>query len=971
MLRKVGRVAGRELTGFFASPAAVLFLAAFLGVTLFIFFWVATFFERNLADVRPLFQWMPLLLIFLVAALTMRAWAEERRSGTLELLLTSPTAPFELVLGKFLGAMILVLIALALTLPLPITVALIGPLDWGPVIGGYVAAIFLAASYVAIGLWISCRTDNQIVSLILTVVIAGVFYLIGSDPLSGLGGYRTTEWLHALGAGSRFSSITRGVLDLRDIYYYLSITATFLLLNRLALERLRWAGNPPSASHRRWYWAVGLLAANMLGANLWLGQLEQARVDLTAGHMYTLSDATRGYLRELQEPLLIRGYFSAATHPLLAPLVPQLHDLLQEYAVAGGRRVHVEFVDPHDDPKVEAEAGSRYGIIPEPFQVSGKYASSVVNSYFDILVSYGDQYQVINYRDLIDLKVRDEQHFDVELKNPEYAVTSAIRKVLLSYQGGGDPFDALQQPVTFNGYITAASNLPETLQSARQSLEHALAQLQTEAGGKLKLEWQDPSSNSALAARLTRDYGFRPMVVSLVDPKTFWFYMTLTRAGQTEQVPLPSTIDEAGFKSAIEDAVKRFSPGILKTIAVVAPSAPPSEFSRFMPHQTQTFSELRNALSGSARWIDTDLKSGVVPNDADMLVLLDPRNLDQKQVFAIDQFLMQGGSVMVATAPIAVSLGQSLDAQPVKSGLEDWLRDNGLSLGPGLVLSAQSGSLPIPIQRDVGGFTVNEIELANYPYIVDVRSDGLDGASPITSALGQIDVPWAAPITVDARHSQGRKLTVLIRSAGASWTSPSTSLLPDYRSYPELGFVAGQRPAPQTLAVMLEGRFDSAFKGKPSPLLAAGNAAPDPPAADAGQGAKPPAAANSAATPATQINGVLDHSPNSARLVLVGSSALFSDQAINLIGQTLGSPDSKPAEFAQNLIDWSLEDQGLLAIRSRAHFARTLRPLSRSGEQILEYLNYALALGGLAAVWLLDRRRRKRAAARYLRQLQG
>ena len=96
-----------------------------------------------------------------------------------------------------------------------------------------------------------------------------------------------------------------------------------------------------------------------------------------------------------------------------------------------------------------------------------------------------------------------------------------------------------------------------------------------------------------------------------------------------------------------------------------------------------------------------------------------------------------------------------------------------------------------------------------------------------------------------------------------------------------------------------------------------------------------------------------------------GSSALFSDQAINLIGQTLGSPYSKPAEFAQNLIDWSLEDQGLLAIRSRAHFARTLRPLSRGGEQVLEYLNYALALGGLAVVWLLDRRRRQRAAARY------
>ena len=142
-MRNIRLTARKELAGFFASPAAFLFLGAFLAVTLFVFFWVDTFFARGLADVRPLFQWIPLLLIFLVAALTMRAWAEERRAGTLVLLLTVPTTPTELVLGKFFGAMGLVAFALALTLPLPITVALLGPLDWGPVIGGYVAALAL------------------------------------------------------------------------------------------------------------------------------------------------------------------------------------------------------------------------------------------------------------------------------------------------------------------------------------------------------------------------------------------------------------------------------------------------------------------------------------------------------------------------------------------------------------------------------------------------------------------------------------------------------------------------------------------------------------------------------------------------------------------------------------------------------------------------------------------------------------
>ena len=152
----------------------MLFLAAFLGVTLFTFFWVATFFERNLADVRPLFQWMP-RVIFLVAALTMRAWAEERRGGTLRAPAHLPhgadrARAREISRSDDSGADRTGVDAAAADHSL-----LIGTLDWGPVIGGYVAAIFLAASYVAIGLWISCRTDNQIVSLILTVVIAGLF----------------------------------------------------------------------------------------------------------------------------------------------------------------------------------------------------------------------------------------------------------------------------------------------------------------------------------------------------------------------------------------------------------------------------------------------------------------------------------------------------------------------------------------------------------------------------------------------------------------------------------------------------------------------------------------------------------------------------------------------------------------------------------------------------------------------------
>ena len=152
---KTMKVAAKELIQFFGSPIGYLFLLAFLGFTLFVFFWGEAFFARNILDVRPMFEWMPVLLIFLSSALTMRMWSEERRSGTQEFLLTLPATTSELVVGKFLACWTLLGIALLLTLPLPLTLANVDSsvmgLDWGPILAGYVAAILLGASYIAVG----------------------------------------------------------------------------------------------------------------------------------------------------------------------------------------------------------------------------------------------------------------------------------------------------------------------------------------------------------------------------------------------------------------------------------------------------------------------------------------------------------------------------------------------------------------------------------------------------------------------------------------------------------------------------------------------------------------------------------------------------------------------------------------------------------------------------------------------------
>ncbi|MCK5797363.1 MAG: ABC transporter permease subunit, partial [Deltaproteobacteria bacterium] len=182
-MKQLLSIAKKELRTYFVSPVALIFLASFLVAVLFAFFWGETFFRRNVADARPLFEWLPLLLIPLTAALTMRLWSDEERGGTLELLLTMPVPISRLVIGKFLAGLVLVAIALLLTLGLPITVSFLGDLDWGPVFGGYLAALLVASAYLAIGLSISSATSNAVVALLLTGISTGALYLVGSESV--------------------------------------------------------------------------------------------------------------------------------------------------------------------------------------------------------------------------------------------------------------------------------------------------------------------------------------------------------------------------------------------------------------------------------------------------------------------------------------------------------------------------------------------------------------------------------------------------------------------------------------------------------------------------------------------------------------------------------------------------------------------------------------------------------------------
>lgn len=948
-------VARRELAGFFATPAAFLFFGAFLVASLFTVFWVETFFSRNLADVRPMFEWMPLLLIFLSAAITMRSWSEEQRAGTLESLLTAPVGLPALVGGKFCACLTLVAIGLLLTLPLPVTVSLIGRLDWGPVFGGYLASLCLAGAYIAIGLFVSARSSSQIVSLIVTTLACSTLYLLGSDTLTSFFGNRGSELLKLIGAGSRFAAVTRGVIDLRDLVYLLSLIGVFLTLNVYTLERQRWAGNPSTPAHRRWGVAAALLTANFLAVNLWLAPVTSLRADLTAGSIYSISAATRSYLGRLQEPLLIRGYFSSQTHPLLAPLQPQLRDLLREYEVAGQGRVRVELVDPHEKPELEREAGEKYGIRPVPFQTASRHQAAVTNSYFDILVKYGDTFETLSFQDLIEVKSDSDTRLDVELRNPEHDITRAIKKVLYSYQGGGNVFAAIGAPVSFHGYLSTDAHLPGPLVQLKAELTEVLTELQQQGGDKFSFSFTDPEADAGqLAARLTDGFGMQPMVAGLLPSTPFWFHLALEGDGQTVQVPLPAELDRAGLKTAIDAGLKRFSKGMLKTTALYTPqnAVGASQFGR--PGADNTFQLLHRFIEQEHRVVPVDLGNGQVDPEADILVVAAPADLKEEQLFAIDQFLMQGGTVVLATSPYNVGLEGQLDLNQAHSGLEDWLAGYGIRFEETLVLDPQNAAFPVPVERQAGGYTVQETHLLNYPYFIDIRPDGMHRDSGLLTGIDQLSLTWASPLVVDADKNKGRQVVRLLESSPGSWVSDSLTIQPDFERYGEAGFATGTDTGRHLLAVLVEGRFDSGFRGKASPLIEAArrqHAERDKEAAGVTNAAADPDGKN----PEEVIGKVLERSPESARIILLASNTFLTDTSLELASGASGSRYLNPLQLVANCIDWSLADRDLLSIRGRGHFARTLVPMGREVRAFWEYLNYGLAAAGLLAVWGVHR----------------
>ncbi len=227
----------KELMHYFNSPIAYIFIGVFLVISNWLFF--SSFFLVGQNNMRGFFALLPWIFLFLAPAITMRLWAEEKKTGTIEFLLTLPVTYWQVSIAKFLSGIIFLGLALIATFSIPITLMYLGDVDLGPIIGGYLGAILLGGAYISLGMFVSSLTKNQIIAFVIGSLACFLFFIAGADFILARTPAVITPVMKFIGLGNHFHSISRGVIDTKDIIYYSSFIFFFIWLNVKKLELSR------------------------------------------------------------------------------------------------------------------------------------------------------------------------------------------------------------------------------------------------------------------------------------------------------------------------------------------------------------------------------------------------------------------------------------------------------------------------------------------------------------------------------------------------------------------------------------------------------------------------------------------------------------------------------------------------------------------------------------------------------------
>lgn len=472
----------KEINSFFASSIGYLVITIFLilnGLFLWVFKGEFNILDYGFADLSSFFLLAPWVLIFLIPAVTMRAFSDEKKQGTLELLLTKPITKSQIVFGKYFGAFILILIALLPTLLYVYTIYKlgnpVGNLDMGSITGSYFGLLFLIGAYTAIGVFSSTLSDNQIVAFIISVFICFFFYI----GFEGVADFISSNFVEQLGMNSHYKSMGRGVIDSRDIVYFLSVTLLFILFTVRKIKIKPIAKNELAV--------LILLPLSLLVLNIFTAQLGlYKRFDLTEDQRYTLNESSLNIISEVNAPIIVDVFLEGEGFPSeFRRLQTETKQLLEEFS-AFNSQIKFSFINPLEDESTRErniQQLSQRGLKPMQLSVqeNGRTSQEVIFPW--ALASYNDKTVIIP---LVKNKIGASQQELVtnSVQNLEYAFADGFSKLIFPkrrniaiLKGNNQLDDKYLQDfiLTLSEYYNIA---PFTLDSVANNSQKTLQQLE-------------------------------------------------------------------------------------------------------------------------------------------------------------------------------------------------------------------------------------------------------------------------------------------------------------------------------------------------------------------------------------------------------------------------------------------------------------------------------------------------------------
>ena len=461
----------KDLRAYFDQPTGYILIVVFVALLSWWFF--RTTILTLEASLRPLFSVnfaidrpsLPWVLAFLTPAATMRLLAEEQRDGTLELLLTQPVRAWVVLLGKFLAGFLFVTIWMAATLGIPLALETAGDMDWGAVVAQYVGGMFLAASFVAIGLFTSALTRNQIVAFLLGLTFIVLLMLMGLEQVAVTLPDRLAGLVQSLSPVTHFSSIARGVIDLRDVLYFVALMSTFLSATFLAIRGKSLSHFSPQYRNLQ-LGVAGLIVFSLLVG--WFGSSIGGRLDLTSDKLFTLSPGTEKIISNLDDLVTVTLYKSEDPPPQISLVTRDVTDFLRDFASGSDGKVKIveKFPGP-DDPDAGREAALA-GIPQQEFTEVGQTEVSRKVGYLGLTMTYADR--------------REVQPFIPTVDGFEYRLASQANKMIV---------DTLKTVAFLTGYGEQAADADLTILARELQTGYEVKQVTAVDGQQLDLSGVD------------------------------------------------------------------------------------------------------------------------------------------------------------------------------------------------------------------------------------------------------------------------------------------------------------------------------------------------------------------------------------------------------------------------------------------------------------------------------------------------